>query len=122
MKTIRIENRNLPLPTPLQATCCESFPGRLRGLMFHSGLVHEEGLLLVERFDSRIGSSIHMLFVPMDLAVIWINSKRKVVDTFLARSWHSTHTPRQPARYILEIRPSRFNEFKIGDQIEFQNV
>ena len=80
-----------------------------------------EGLLLVEARDSRIDTSIHMLFVYMDLAVIWINSGYTVVDTVLARSWRPAYAPRQAARYILEIHPSRLNEFKIGDQVEFQN-
>jgi uncharacterized membrane protein (UPF0127 family) len=122
MKTIRIENKNQPLPAPLQAIYCDSFLCRLRGLMFRSSLAHEEGLLLVEARDSRIDTSIHMLFVYMDLAVIWINSKNTVVDAVLARSWRLAYAPAQPARYILEIHPSRLNEFTIGDHVEFQNV
>jgi uncharacterized membrane protein (UPF0127 family) len=121
MKTIRIENKNAPLPAPLQAIYCDSFLCRLRGLMFRSNLAQAEGLLLVEARDSRIDTSIHMLFVYMDLAVIWINSGYTVVDTVLARSWHPAYAPRQAARYILEIHPSRLNEFTIGDQVEFQN-
>jgi uncharacterized membrane protein (UPF0127 family) len=122
MKTIRIENKNQPLPAPLQAIYCDSFLCRLRGLMFRSSLAHEEGLLLVEARDSRIDTSIHMLFVYMDLAVIWINSKNTVVDAVLARSWRLAYAPAQPARYILEIHPNRLNEFTIGDHVEFQNV
>lgn len=90
--------------------------------MFRSKLDHGEGLLLVEGRDSRIDSSIHMLFVYMDLGVIWINSKKTVVDTLLAKAWHLAYAPRQAARYTLEIHPDRLNEFKIGDQIEFQDA
>jgi uncharacterized membrane protein (UPF0127 family) len=60
-----------------------------------------------------------MLFVYMDLAVVWINSAHTVVDTVLARSWRPAYAPHQPARYILEIHPSRLNEFKIGDHVVF---
>jgi uncharacterized membrane protein (UPF0127 family) len=122
MKTIRIENKNIPLPAPLQAIYCDSFMCRLHGLMFHSSLPQAEGLLLVEARDSRIDTSIHMLFVYMDLAVIWINSAYTVVDTVLARSWRPAYAPHQAARYILEIHPSRLKEFTIGDQVEFQNA
>ena len=121
MKTIRIENKNTPLPAPLQAIYCDSFMCRLRGLMGRSSLANAEGLLLVEARDNRVDTSIHMFFVYMDLAVIWINSSYTVVDTVLARSWHPVYAPRQAARYILEILPSRLNEFTIGDQVEFQN-
>jgi uncharacterized membrane protein (UPF0127 family) len=122
MKTIRIENKNAPLPAPLQAIYCESFSCRLRGLMGRSSLDQAEGLLMVEGRDSRIDTSIHMLFVYMDLAVIWINSGYTVVDTVLARSWRPAYAPCQAARYILEIHPSRLSEFHIGDQVEFQDV
>jgi len=122
MKTIRIENKNQTLPTPLRAVYCDSFLCRLRGLMFRSSLAHDEGLLLVEGRDSRIDTAIHMLFVFMDLAVIWINSEYVVVDTVLARAWFPAYAPRQAAKYILEIHPARLNEFKIGDHVEFQNV
>ena len=90
--------------------------------MGRSSVAPAEGLLLVEGRDSRIDSSIHMLFVFMDLAIIWINSGYTVVDTVLARSWRPVYTPRQAASYILEIHPSRLIEFTIGDQVEFQNV
>jgi uncharacterized membrane protein (UPF0127 family) len=122
MNTIQLENLNQPLPTPLQALYCDSFLCRLRGLMFRSSLAPGQGLLLVEGRDSRLDTAIHMLFVFMDLAVIWINSEKVVVDTVLARAWRPAYAPRQPARYILEIHPDRLNEFKIGDKIEFQNA
>jgi uncharacterized membrane protein (UPF0127 family) len=122
MKIIRIENRNQPLPAQLQAAYCDRFLCRMRGLMFMSRLPLNKGLLLVEARDGRFSTSIHMLFVFMDLAIIWINSEFTVVDTCLARSWRSAFTPSQPARYILEIHPNRLNEFKIGDRVEFNHV
>ncbi len=121
MKTIQLENKNQPLPSPLHALYCDSFLCRLRGLMFRSRLAPEKGLLLVEARDGRLDTAIHMLFVFMDLAVIWINSEKVVVDIVLARAWRPAYAPRQPARYILEIHPDRLDEFRIGDRIEFQN-
>ena len=122
MQTIRVENKDQVLPAPLRAVYCDSFLCRLRGLMFRSSLAHDEGLLLVEGRDSRIDTAIHMLFVFMDLAVIWINSEYVVVDTVLARAWYPAYVPRQAAKYILEIHPARLNEFKIGDPVEFRNA
>jgi uncharacterized membrane protein (UPF0127 family) len=121
MKILRIENKRQPLTVPIRAVYCESFLCRLRGLMFHSRLAYEEGLLLVKKHDSRLGAAIHLLFLTMDLAVIWINSMHIVVDTIVASSWHPFYAPHQPARYILEVHPNRLNEFRIGDRVEFQN-
>jgi uncharacterized membrane protein (UPF0127 family) len=96
MKTIHLININHPLPTPLDALYCESFLCRLRGLMFQSSLAADHGLLLVEAHEGRIDTAIHMLFVFMNLAVIWINSEQVVVDTILARSWRLAYVPHQP--------------------------
>ena len=121
MRTIQLENTTRTLPSPIYAIYCDSFLCRLRGLMFRSSLAQDEGLLLVEARESRLDTAIHMLFVFMDLAVIWINSEKVVVDTVLACSWRPAYAPHQSARYILEIHPHRLDEFKIGDRIEFQN-
>lgn len=119
MNIVRIQNLNTPLETPLRAGYCDSFSCRLRGLMFRSRLAPDLGLLLVQPRDSRLDSAIHMLFVFMDLAVVWINSDLTVVDTVLARAWRPAYAPRSPARYILEVHPSRLNEFKTGEKVEF---
>jgi uncharacterized membrane protein (UPF0127 family) len=122
MKIISIQNTSQPLKESLQAVYCDSFLCRLRGLMFRSRLAHDQGLLLVEARDSRMDTAIHMLFVFMDLAVVWINSDLTVVDTVLARAWRPAYVPRRPARYILEITPGRLNEFKVGDAIRFDHA
>jgi uncharacterized membrane protein (UPF0127 family) len=122
MNIVHIENKDQPLPAPLQAIYCESFLCRLRGFMFRSSLAPGEGLILVQGRESRLDAAIHMLFVFTDLAVIWINSENVVVDTVLARAWRPAYIPRQAAKYILEIHPERLTEFKIGDRVEFQNA
>jgi uncharacterized membrane protein (UPF0127 family) len=122
MKIIQLENSARPLPAPLQAVYCDSFLCRLRGLMFRSHLDTGEGLLLVQARDSRVDSSIHMLFVPMDLGIVWINSGMTVVDTVRALSWRPFYAPCAAARYILEIDPDRLGQFQIGDTLEFLNV
>jgi uncharacterized membrane protein (UPF0127 family) len=121
MQIVDIQNTTRQLPEPLEAGYCDSFTCRLKGLMFRSKLDQQSGLLLVQPRDSRIDSSIHMLFVFMDLAVIWINSVGVVVDIVLAQAWHPFYSPRSPARYILEIHPSRIDEFKIGDMVSLPN-
>jgi uncharacterized membrane protein (UPF0127 family) len=106
----------------LQIKYCDTFLTQLRGLTFHSELARDEGLLLVGTRDSRLESAIHMLFVPFDLAVIWINSAMQVVDKVLAKSWRPAYFSRQPARYVLEIHPERWGEFEIGDGVEFKDA
>lgn len=121
-RPIFINNLTRSLPAPARVGYCDSFLCRLRGLMFRSQLDHDDGLLLVEGRDSRIDSSIHMFFVPFDLAVFWIDNSQTVVDKVIAKSWKPAYLPKQPARYILEIHPDRWGDYEIGDKVELKNA
>lgn len=90
--------------------------------MFRDHLDTNDGLVLVIGRDSRADSSIHMFFVPFDLAVFWINNANEVVDKVIAKSWRPAYFPAKAARYTLEIHPDRFNDYQIGDKVEFKNA
>jgi uncharacterized membrane protein (UPF0127 family) len=119
---IFIQNQNKHLDDPARVKFCDSFLCRLRGLMFRSVLARDEGLLLVIGRDSRVDSSIHMLFMSFDIAVFWINSDLVVVDKVIAKSWRPAYFPAQAARYTLEIHPSRYGDYEVGDKVQFKNA
>jgi uncharacterized membrane protein (UPF0127 family) len=121
-KSISIENKSRKIDGTLKIKFCNTFLCQLRGLTFRSRLAREEGLLLVGKRDSRLDSSIHMLFVLFDLSVIWINSNMQVVDKVLAKSWRPAYFSKQPAKYALEVHPEHWGDFEIGDRIQFKNV
>jgi uncharacterized membrane protein (UPF0127 family) len=121
-KSISIENKSRRMDGLLQIKFCDTFLSQLRGLTFRSRLAREEGLLLVGTRDSRLDSSIHMLFVSFNLTIVWINSEMKVVDKILARPWRPAYFSRQPARYVLEVHPERWGDFEIGDMVQFKNA
>jgi uncharacterized membrane protein (UPF0127 family) len=121
-KIITVLNQDREISGLLRIRYCDTFLTQLRGFTFHSGILPGEGLLLVGKRDSRLDSSIHMLFVPFNLSVIWINSAMQVVDKVLAKSWRPAYFSRQPARYVLEIHPERWGDFEIGDGVEFQDA
>jgi uncharacterized membrane protein (UPF0127 family) len=119
---IYIQNLNREIKEPPRIGYCDSFLCRLRGLMFRTSLGLNEGLLLVENRDSRVNTSIHMFFVPFDLAVFWINSEMLVVDKVIAKSWRPAYLPKADAKYTLEIHPDRIGDFEIGDKVKFINL
>lgn len=119
-RPITIYNLTNPIKNPPIVGYCDSFLCRLRGLMFRAHLNLNEGLLLVEKRDSRLDTSIHMLFVSFDLAVFWINSEMTVVDKVIAKSWKPAYFPKTDARYTLEIHPNLFGDFEVGDKVEFR--
>ena len=108
-KMITIENMDRRIDGSLRVKYCDTFLTQLRGFTFRSGLVRDDGLVLVGKRDSRVDSSIHMFFVSFDLAVIWINSDMQVVDKILARSWKPAYFSKQPAKYVLEVHPDRWD-------------
>ena len=122
MQEVLVYNQDHPEIAAIRAKYCQSFVCQLRGLTFRHSLPVEEGLLLVQKRDSRVDSSIHMLFVWMDLAVIWINQACRVVDARLARRWHPIYVPGDPARFVLEIAAERIADFHIGDRVEFREI
>ena len=122
LKHIFIENKNRKLESLPRIKYCDTFLTQLRGLTFCSRLALDEGLLLVGTRDSRLDSSIHMLFVSFDLTVIWINSDMQVVDKIIAKSWRPAYFSKQPARYVLEIHPERWGDYEIGDTVQFKDA
>jgi uncharacterized membrane protein (UPF0127 family) len=121
-KFINIINQTNPTLTPILAEYCQSFFCQLRGLMFRKDLPDNYGLLLVQNSESRINSSIHMMFMRMDLAVIWINNDCLVVDQVLARRWKLAYLPKTAARYVLETDVSRLADYQIGDKVRFEDI
>ena len=121
-KFIAIENKDRRIDEPLRIKFCDTFLTQLRGFTLHPSLARDEGLILVGTRDSRLESSIHMLFVSFDLAVIWINSNMQIVDKVLAKSWRPAYFSKQPAKYVLEVHPERWEEFQVGDAVQFKNA
>ena len=99
---------------------CDSFFSRLRGLMFRRALGESEGIVLVETHESRLDTSIHMLFMFFSIAVVWLDCKFRVVDVCLAKPWRLFYAPRTPAQYVIESSPVLLGKISIGDELIFE--
>jgi uncharacterized membrane protein (UPF0127 family) len=122
MKYVKIVNQTQPRAESIRAKYCQSFFCQLRGLMFTSRLPENDGLLLVQNSDSRINASIHMMFMCMDLAIIWIDSEYSVVDKVLARRWNPVYIPKKAAKYVLETVVTNLGDFNIGDKLRIEEI
>jgi len=122
MKFVLIHNLARPALKPVLARNCASFFCRLRGLTFRRALPGGQALLLAQKKDSRLDASIHMLAVFMELAVVWIDTNKFVVDSCLARPWHPYYAPKSAARYVLEMEAARLDDFLVGEQVSFEEV
>ena len=101
------------------AKWCDSFGSKLRGFTFRRHLAASDGLVLVEKKDSRASTAIHMLFVFFDLGVIWVNDAGEVVDKVLAKPWRLSYVAQAPARYVIELHPDLLADIAVGDSIQF---
>jgi uncharacterized membrane protein (UPF0127 family) len=102
-----------------RARWCDGFASKLRGFTFRRALAPGEGLVLVEESDGRVSSGITMLFVFMDLGVVWVNGDGLVVDTVVARPWRPSYLPQNPARYVIEAAPDIVQKLRAGDSVQF---
>ncbi|HKZ44703.1 MAG TPA: DUF192 domain-containing protein [Anaerolineales bacterium] len=111
-----------PLSPPIHAKVCKDFLNRFKGLMLKRDISTDYGIILAQKNESRLDSSIHMLGVFMDLGIIWINSKMIIVDTVIAKPWRPFYIPSLPAMYTLEVNPTRITEFHINDKVTFNAI
>lgn len=98
---------------------CNNFLTRGLGLMFRPPLKEHEAYIFVEGRESRSLTTIHMLFVFFPLAVIWLDSTKRVVDTALARPFYPYYAPGLPAQYYVECHPASLDRVDVGDRLEF---
>ncbi len=99
---------------------CDTFLCRWRGLTWRGPLAEGEGLVLVEKRESRLDTSIHMFFVSFPIAAIWLDARFRVVDTCLAEPWRPYYASKAPAQYVLEASPTLLQKIFIGDELAFE--
>ena len=90
--------------------------------MFTAALNPNQGVILVEDTESRINTSIHMLFMNFDLTILWVDAEMIVVDKVLAKKWVPFYFPKAPAQYVIELHPSQYSRFSIGDKLVMTKV
>lgn len=98
---------------------CASFWCKFRGLMLRRDLPDDEGLLFVYGRESKVDTTIHMLFMRFPIATIWLDANGVVVDKVLAQPWRLAYAPARPARYFIEATPALLDRVMIGDRLVF---
>jgi len=116
LKIVKIKKSSSPF-TVVNVKYCDTFLSKLIGLMFSRKLKHDYGLVLVENNETRIHTSIHMMFMNYDITVLWLDKHMVVIDKVLARKWAPIYIPKKPAQYVIELHHSKFSEYSIGDKL-----
>jgi uncharacterized membrane protein (UPF0127 family) len=99
---------------------CNTFFSKGRGLMFRCAIGEDEALVFVESKESIGLTSIHMFFVFFPIAVLWLDTEKKVVDKKLARPFRPCYAPQRPAQYFIEGHPNILGKVQLGDHLELE--
>jgi len=86
--------------------------------MFTKKLDVDNGIIIAEQKESTARTAIHMMFMNFDITVLWLDKKLVVVDKALAKKWGLIYVPNKPAQYVVELHPSKFSDFSVGDKVE----
>ena len=100
---------------------CDTFHSKLIGLMFSKALQQDQGIILVEKTESRLNTSIHMFFVNYDITTLWLDRNMVVVDKVLAKRWRPMYIPKKPAQCVVELHRDNYSKFTIGDVLILSN-
>ena len=91
---------------------------RMRGLMFRAKPNY--ALILCMPKESRIGSAIHMMFVFYPLDVLFLDSKKQVVDKVLGlKPFALNYVPKRAAKYVVELPEGLGKKAGIGDLLQW---
>ena len=104
MKKVRLAN------TPWQRT---------KGLMFEDKKKFDYALVFDFPRESKIGTSLHMIFVFFPIDVIFLNKSKKVVDKVTLPPFQPNYTPKKAAKYVIEMPEGKNKKIKIGDKISW---
>jgi len=105
-----------------RAKWCASYWCHFKGLQMVTNLPEDEGLLFVTDSESRMGTAIHMFFMFMSIAVVWLDKDGVVVDKTFAKPWRPAYAPQSPAMYYIEANLSLLERVEIGDKLTFDEV
>jgi len=90
--------------------------------MFSRQIPVDQGIILVEHKESKINTSIHMMFMNFDLTVLWLDRDLVVVDKVLAKKWVPIYFPKTRAQYVVELHSNQIANFSIGDQLFLTDI
>ena len=92
---------------------------RTKGLMFEEKKKFNYALIFEFPRESRIGTSLHMLFVFFPIDVLFMNKEKKVVDKVTLNPFIPNYTPKKAAKYVIELPKGKAKKIKVGEKVEW---
>ncbi|MFH1424584.1 MAG: DUF192 domain-containing protein [archaeon] len=86
---------------------------RFRGLMLKRNF---KPLFFDFGKDSRNSCSLHTFFMLEPIDIVFINSKKEIVDIQTAKPWLPLIRPKKKARYVLELSAGKGKKFRLSSK------
>ena len=97
----------------------KSMFSQAKGLMFRSSVPDSYAMIFVLSSPKKI--SLHMLFVPFPLDVLFLNEEKRIVSTTYLRPWIGTGDSGEKVKYIIELPAGVISrsDLSVGDHVMF---
>ena len=92
---------------------------RFKGLMFEKKENFDYALIFELTRESKIGSSVHMMFVFFPIEIVFLNSQKIVIDKATLKPWKLNYTPKKSAKYFIELPLKKSKTISLGDKINW---
>jgi len=93
---------------------------RMRGLMFEDVRNFDYALVFEFPGESKIGTSLHMIFVFFPIDVLFLNKAQRVVDKVTLFPFNPNYTPKEAAKFVVEMPNKKAAKVKTGDKVEWK--
>ncbi|MCX6801675.1 MAG: DUF192 domain-containing protein [Candidatus Diapherotrites archaeon] len=114
-----LRNKTRKLAIAKKVRFADSFFLKFKGLMFEKKERFDYALVFPFGEETRLGASIHMLFVFFPMAAVYLDSGKKVVDIAILKPFILNYTPKKPAKYLIELPEEKAKLVSVGDRLEF---
>lgn len=106
----------------IKAKVANNFFTRAKGLMFKKNIEKDEGVVFVFKKDSFPKFWMFGMRFPLD--IIWISSKKKIVDITLnakpSLNPRKIYKPKKACKYVLETRANLLKNIEVGKVVNFE--
>ena len=92
---------------------------RTKGLMFEEKKKFNYALIFEFPIESKIGTSLHMLFVFFPIDVLFLDKNKSIVDKVTLQPFIPNYTPKKAAKYVIEMPIGKAKGLKIGQKINW---
>ncbi|WP_440952832.1 DUF192 domain-containing protein [Methanococcoides sp. FTZ1] len=90
-----------------------------KGLMFRSSVPDSYAMIFILSSVKKV--SLHMLFVPFPLDVLFLDGDKRIVKTTYLRPWIGTGDSGKKVKYIIELPAGAVSrsDLSVGDRVMF---